>query len=142
MTNYFNIINKNNTDEIFLNNFSNLFIRDESSSFEFRTPLTPIDVKYLIELNSFTVYVQSSNKRIYNDEEYEKSGAIITPLKWYDPFFNDKDILIIGIKSIDNEYQYLNNHKHLYFSHSFKKQNNSAIFNSNIKCPVNQYIKN
>jgi len=133
MTNYFNTINKNNTDEIYLNNFSNLFIRDEISLFEFRTPLTPIDVKYLIELNNFTVYVQSSNKRIYNDEEYEKSGAIITPLKWHDPFFDDKNILIIGLKNIDNEYQYLNNHKHLYFSHSFKKQENSDFILKSFK---------
>jgi len=107
--------------------FTEIFIRDELNINEIRTPLIPSDIKKLIEIGGFTIYVQSSNKRIYNDLEYEKCGAIITSLKWYDEFFNNKKILIIGIKGIDNEYQYLNNHRHMYFSHSFKNQIDSDI---------------
>jgi len=107
--------------------FTEIFIRDELNINEIRTPLIPSDIKKLIEICGFTIYVQSSKKRIYCDSEYEKCGAIITSLKWYDEFFNNKKILIIGIKGIDNEYQYLNNHRHMYFSHSFKNQIDSDI---------------
>lgn len=125
MNNYlddiYNFKDSNNLD------FTEIFIRDELNINEIRTPLIPSDIKKLIEIGGFTIYVQSSKKRIYNDTEYEKCGAIITSLKWYDKLFNKKKLLIIGIKGIDNEYQYLNNHRHMYFSHSFKNQSDSDV---------------
>jgi alanine dehydrogenase len=100
-----------------------IFIRKEIYENEIRTPLIPKDVKILID-NNFIVYVQSSNYRIYSDELYEKEGAIITVDNWFNEKY--KKAIIIGIKEIDN-LEKLNNHKHLYFSHSYRKQKNSNI---------------
>ena len=119
-------------------NFSILFIRDEININEIRTPLTPYDVKKLINLGCYKVYVESSQKRIYSDKDYELNGAIIIKKKWYDCNFNNK-ILIIGLKSIDSEYQYLNNHHHLYFSHTFKNQSDSKFILNEFK-KHNSYI--
>ena len=63
-----------------------IYLRKENNDNEFRTPLIPEHIKILIH-NNYTVYVKSSNTRIYN----------------------------------------LNAHKHIYFSHSFKNQQNSDI---------------
>jgi saccharopine dehydrogenase (NAD+, L-lysine-forming) len=131
MNNYLdNIYNFKDSNHL---DFTEIFIRDDLNINEIRTPLIPSDIKKLIEIGGFTIYVQSSNKRIYCDSEYEKCGAIITTLKWYDDFFNNKKILIIGIKGIDNEYQYLNNHRHMYFSHSFKNQCDADIILKSFK---------
>jgi saccharopine dehydrogenase (NAD+, L-lysine-forming) len=117
-------------------NFSILFIRDEISINEIRTPLTPYDVKSLINLGGYKVYVESSQKRIYSDKDYESNGAIITKKKWYDFGYSsdsNNKILIIGLKSIDGEYKYLDNHHHLYFSHTFKNQSDSKFILTEFK---------
>jgi len=100
-----------------------IFIRNEIYENEIRTPLIPKDVKILID-NNFIIYVESSNYRIYSDSLYEKEGAIITTDKWYNEKY--KNAIIIGIKEIDN-LEKLNKHKHMYFSHSYRKQKNSNI---------------
>jgi saccharopine dehydrogenase (NAD+, L-lysine-forming) len=100
-----------------------IFLRNEIYENEFRTPLIPSDIKILIK-NNYIVYVQSSNYRIYPDILYETEGAIITLDNWYNEKYNK--CLIIGIKELDN-LDKLNNHTHLYFSHSFKKQKNANI---------------
>lgn len=102
-----------------------IYLRKEILSNEYRTPLAPKDIVTLIE-NGFIVYIESSNLRIYSDNEYTKESekVIITNKKWYDEMFSNA--LIIGLKEFDN-LDKLNNHKHLYFSHSYKNQNNSEI---------------
>jgi saccharopine dehydrogenase (NAD+, L-lysine forming) len=95
-----------------------VYIRREEGN-EFRTALVPSDVKILIE-NGFEVYVQRSEKRIYKDSEYSNVGGLLTDEKW----FNYKDCLIVGLKEL-HDLSYLNNHTHIYFSHSFKGQANS-----------------
>jgi saccharopine dehydrogenase (NAD+, L-lysine-forming) len=96
-----------------------IYIRNEEGN-EFRVPLIPSDVKILIK-KGFQVYVQSSKNRIYKDIEYSNAGAVITTQKWHND--NYKDFLIVGLKEFD--LCYLNNHTHIYFSHSFKGQANS-----------------
>jgi saccharopine dehydrogenase (NAD+, L-lysine-forming) len=100
-----------------------IFLRNEISENEFRTPLIPSDIQILIK-NNYIVYVQASSHRIYPDILYQKEGAIITTDNWYNEKYNK--CLIIGIKEINN-LDKLNNHTHLYFSHCFKKQKNANI---------------
>jgi saccharopine dehydrogenase (NAD+, L-lysine-forming) len=97
-----------------------IYIRCEKGN-EFRTALVPSDVKILIE-NGFQVYIQRSQNRIYKDSEYSNVGAVLTDEKWFHN--NYKDFLIIGLKEL-HDLSYLNNHTHIYFSHSFKSQANS-----------------
>jgi saccharopine dehydrogenase (NAD+, L-lysine-forming) len=97
-----------------------LYIRREDI-YELRVALVPSDVKRLIE-RGFQVYVQESENRIYKDSEYSTMGAILTSEAWYHETY--KDCLIIGLKELHG-LSYLNNHTHIYFSHSFKKQKNS-----------------
>ena len=102
-----------------------IYIRDEYIENEYRTPLVPCDLKKLID-NGFTIYIETSNKRIYSNNEYDKisNHIIITNKKWYDSDFSDA--LIIGLKELDNqEYCKLNNHIHIFFSHTYKNQINS-----------------
>ena len=97
-----------------------VYIRCEKGN-EFRTALVPSDVKILIE-NGFQVYIQRSQNRIYKDSEYSNVGGVLTDDKWFHD--NYKDFLIIGLKEL-HDLSYLNNHAHIYFSHSFKGQKNS-----------------
>jgi Alanine dehydrogenase/PNT, N-terminal domain len=46
--------------------------REDKSRWERRAPLTPEDVKTLIDTTQAKVYVQPSTKRIFRDEEYIK----------------------------------------------------------------------
>jgi saccharopine dehydrogenase (NAD+, L-lysine-forming) len=116
-----------------------IYIRDEYIDNEYRTPLVPNDIKRLID-NNFIIYIELSNKRIYTDNDYLKidNRIIITNIKWYENEF--KDALIIGLKDFNkDEYSKLNNHKHLYFSHSFKNQIDSNFILSSFK-KSNSYI--
>jgi alanine dehydrogenase len=100
-----------------------IFIRREISENEKRTPLIPDDVKRLIA-NNITVYVQTSTHRIYKDEEYKIAGAQLTDDVWFNEKYNKS--LIIGIKDLPN-LDKLQNHNHMYFSHSYKNQVGSEI---------------
>jgi saccharopine dehydrogenase (NAD+, L-lysine-forming) len=117
-----------------------IYIRKENIN-EYRTPLIPKDITLLIN-NGFTVYIQHSLTRIYSNQQYIAHGGIITNEEWYSPMF--KDAIIIGIKELSNM-EILDNHIHLYFSHSFKNQSNSEyilskFINSNSKLYDFEYI--
>jgi saccharopine dehydrogenase (NAD+, L-lysine-forming) len=98
----------------------NIYIRNEIYNNEYRTPIVPKDILKLKRLG-FLVFVESSKKRFFTDDEYKFYGAIIVYKKWY----NFKNSLIIGIKELGN-IEKLDNHTHVYFSHTFKKQSNST----------------
>jgi len=96
-----------------------LFIRSETSSNETRSPLSPADVKKLYE-KGFTVFVQRSVTRVFSDAEFAKANAILTDEPWFK--FKQK-ALIIGLKELQlEELNHLDNHSHVYFSHSYKNQ--------------------
>ena len=98
-----------------------IYIRREYNEFEYRTPIVPSDINNLIHMG-FVVYVQTSEHRIFLDNEYKENGAIITEKYWYDDLiFNNA--LIIGLKDIEDLHK-LSHHRHLYFSHSYKNQTN------------------
>jgi saccharopine dehydrogenase (NAD+, L-lysine-forming) len=98
-----------------------LYIRKEINDNEYRTPLTPKDAEKLIN-KKYKIYIESSNNRIYKDDEYDKVGCIITKNKWYNNEYNKG--IIIGIKEL-RDLDKLDNHIHVYFSHSYKNQKNS-----------------
>lgn len=98
-----------------------LYIRKEINDNEYRTPLTPKDVEKLIK-QGWIIYIESSDNRIYKDDEYSKVGCIVTTNKWYNNEYNQG--IIIGLKELTN-LDKLDNHIHIYFSHSYKNQINS-----------------
>lgn len=96
-----------------------IFIRNETYNNEYRCPVVPKDISLLISYG-YIVYVESSNNRCYTNDEYENYGAIIITSNW----INYNDCLIIGLKELTN-LNNLNNHTHIYFSHSYKNQSDS-----------------
>jgi len=100
-----------------------IFIRNEINVDEYRCPLTPNDVKALWRIG-YIVYIERSNHRIYSNEEYERAGARLTDLSWFHDIF--RHALIIGLKCFsEKEFDYLNQHTHLFFAHSFQNQRGS-----------------
>ena len=100
-----------------------IYIRKENIYPEARVPIVPNDIIKLKNIG-FIVFIESSDKRIYNDDSYEICGAIITTKPWYADDF--KDFLIIGLKEL-YDLDKLDWHKHIYFSHSYKGQSGSDI---------------
>jgi len=118
-----------------------IYIRKEIINNEYRTPLIPNHITILIN-NGFIVYIQYCLNRIYHNNDYVEQGGIITKEEWFSPRF--KNAIIIGIKELNN-LDKLDNHCHLYFSHSFKNQINSEyilnkFINSNSRLYDFEYI--
>jgi saccharopine dehydrogenase (NAD+, L-lysine-forming) len=97
-----------------------IYLRSETYANESRTPLVPEDVKTLIKAG-FNVLVESSEKRIFTDIDFIKAGAVITTEHWFN---QPTTTLIVGLKELSN-LDKLNAHTHIYFSHSYKQQNNA-----------------
>jgi saccharopine dehydrogenase (NAD+, L-lysine-forming) len=106
-----------------LNNIKIIYLRCELNNNEKRTPIIPNDIPKLMN-NGFIVYVESSLNRIYPDIDYLNEGAFVTNKPWFHPDF--QYALIVGLKEF-RELDKLSNHKHLYFAHCYKNQNNSPI---------------
>ena len=87
--------------------------KETKSIWEGRVPLNPQSVETLIK-NGYEVYVESSNIRIYKDEEYKKVGAIITDDISHCDF-------IIGVKEIKMD-ELMPDKPQLFFSHTSKGQ--------------------
>ncbi len=88
-------------------------ILKETKEKEHRTPLTPGDVNWLIK-RGISVEVEASSNRIFNDQEYRRSGARVLN-KFH------KAALLLGIKEphVDNLYE---NRIYMVFSHTIKAQ--------------------
>ncbi len=87
--------------------------REDKSKWERRTPLVPIDIEKLIE-KGYKVIVESSEKRIFKDEEFRNIGCEIVENL-------DKADVIVGVKEIPPE-KILKDKIYLIFSHTFKGQ--------------------
>lgn len=93
----------------------NLLIRTEDKNvWERRTPLTPQDLKALIQGDHFRAYVQRSHNRVFDDAEYASAGAILC-----DNLENGE--VIFGIKEIPPE-KILPGKIYVFFSHTIKGQ--------------------
>ncbi|NBC66086.1 MAG: hypothetical protein GVY07_10595 [Bacteroidetes bacterium] len=91
-----------------------LGIRHEDKyKFERRTPIIPEHVSELTE-NGVSVTVEHSGKRIFSDQEYKESGAIIVDE------LSDSD-LIFGVKEMPEDY-FQKGKAYVFFSHVIKGQ--------------------
>jgi len=87
---------------------------EDKYKMERRTPLTPKHVKKLISDYNQKIIIETSSKRIFNDEQYKQAGATI-----------EKDLkkcqVIFGVKEIP-EHQFENEKTYIFFSHVIKGQ--------------------
>lgn len=67
---------------------------------EHRSALTPTTAKVLIDAG-YTVNVERSPERIFDDEEFEKVGAILVPENTWREALTDH--IIIGLKELPVE---------------------------------------
>jgi len=87
---------------------------EDKNKWETRAPLTPDDVKRLIDEHKFSVVVQSSAIRTYSNQSYQDVGAEVkSDLKDSNIIFAIKEV---PIKVIEPEKVYL------FFSHTIKGQ--------------------
>ncbi|MGH1362290.1 MAG: bifunctional lysine ketoglutarate reductase /saccharopine dehydrogenase family protein [Calditrichia bacterium] len=88
--------------------------RETKDKTEHRAPLTPAQVKRLIDENYLTVIVEPSDTRVFSDKEYRAAGAKVS-----------KDLsscnLILGVKEVPIA-DLLPNQRYLFFSHTIKAQ--------------------
>ena len=95
-----------------------LHLRSESKPLEYRSALTPTTTKALIDAG-YTLRVERSPDRIFDDEEFEKVGATLVPEgSWPEA---PKDHIIIGLKELPEE-DFPLKHTHVQFAHCYKNQ--------------------
>jgi alanine dehydrogenase len=87
--------------------------REDKNQWEGRAPLTPDNVRNLVE-TGIEVYMQPSGIRIFPDDDYRKAGAVI-----------DEDLsscpVILGVKEMPLEF-FHRNKTYVFFSHTIKGQ--------------------
>lgn len=99
-----------------------LHFRAESKPLEHRSAITPTTAKQLVEAG-YTVFIERSELRIFDAEEYEKTGARLVPYaSWMDA---PDDTIIIGLKELPEADKPLI-HTHIFFGHAFKGQSNAS----------------
>ena len=94
-----------------------IFLRAETYANDSRVALVPADVAILVGLGH-TIYVESSKTRAFYNLEFEAAGAILTDEPWYAQPYTT---FIVGLKELTH-LDRLNEHTHVYFSHSYKRQ--------------------
>jgi alanine dehydrogenase len=98
-----------------------LWLRSETKDNEFRTPITPIDAKKLIEVGC-KITVEKSVNRCFSDREYKRFGCeIVGSDTWISAPI---DAFIVGIKELPNDITEIK-HRHIYFAHCYKNQSGS-----------------
>ena len=87
--------------------------REDKNKWEGRAPLTPDDVRKLVE-KGIEVRMQPSGIRVFPDDDYQNAGAVI-----------DEDLTscgaIIGVKEMPPEF-FRENKTYVFFSHTIKGQ--------------------
>jgi len=99
-----------------------LCLRKEDKTGEWRVPVTPDGVRELIAAG-IHVTVERSDHRVFSDTEYEQAGAVMTLQNWWQA---PVDTIIIGLKELAESATAIS-HRHIYFSHTFKGQEGSAL---------------
>lgn len=106
---------------MFLGQFNSIYVRAEQNPDEIRCPLVPSDIAKLISaFPDLVIYLETSEYRVFSDEEYIRAGARLTDVSWYDPAFGNS--LVVGLKELPHLEELRQEHSHLYFSHSFQGQ--------------------
>lgn len=87
--------------------------REDKNRWEGRAPLTPDNVRKLVE-DGIEVWMQPSGIRVFSDDDYRNGGAVI-----------DEDLsscpVILGVKEMPLEF-FQKNKAYLFFSHTIKGQ--------------------
>ncbi|KAI1338353.1 saccharopine dehydrogenase [Xylariaceae sp. FL0016] len=95
-----------------------LHLRSEDKPLEHRSALTPTTAKALIDAG-YTVNVEKSPVRIFDDEEFAKIGATLVPTgSWREV---PDDHIIVGLKELPEE-SFPLKHVHVSFAHCYKQQ--------------------
>lgn len=95
-----------------------LHLRAETKPLEHRSALTPTTTKKLIDAG-FTVYVEKSGMRVFDDKEFEDAGAtLVEEGSWIKA---PKERIIIGLKELPEE-DFPLIHEHVQFAHCYKDQ--------------------
>lgn len=87
---------------------------EDKYKFERRTPIIPGHVKELTEYSGIEFFVESSEKRIFPDQEYNEAGAVVTN------DLSDCDV-IFGVKEMPEDY-FAKGKAYVFFSHVIKGQ--------------------
>lgn len=96
-----------------------LHLRSETKPFEHRSALTPTTAKALIDAG-YTVNIERSPVRIFEDSEFEKAGATLVPEgSWPEA---PADHIIIGLKELPENDTFPLKHTHVQFAHCYKNQ--------------------
>lgn len=96
-----------------------LHLRAETKALEHRSALTPTTTKALLDAG-YTVNVERSTLRIFDDTDFEKIGATLVPEgSWPDA---PADHIIIGLKELPENETFPLKHTHVQFAHCYKGQ--------------------
>jgi saccharopine dehydrogenase (NAD+, L-lysine forming) len=77
-----------------------IHLRAECKPLEHRSALTPTTTKALID-DGYTVNVERSSERIFDDSEFEKAGAtLVAEGSWPD---TPKEHIIVGLKELPED---------------------------------------
>ncbi|MBU0496467.1 MAG: hypothetical protein KKC68_07125 [Candidatus Thermoplasmatota archaeon] len=91
--------------------------REDKNKWERRVPITPKLVQELKEHHSITTHIQPSSIRVFTDEKYQYTGAIITE------DLSDASI-IFAVKEIPTNF-FQEKKTYIFFSHTIKGQQNN-----------------
>jgi len=88
--------------------------REDMYAWERRTPLTPQDARELVEENALEILAQSSDKRVFTSEDYQRAGIeVVDDLASCPVIFGIKEV---PIPVLEPEKTYV------FFSHTIKGQ--------------------
>ena len=90
-------------------------LRKEEKAFEARVPLIPEHVKLLRDQHHIDFFVEPNKQRAFSEDEYEKVGATIIPLK------GSGAQVIFGIKEMPMDF-FERDVVYVFFSHTIKGQ--------------------
>lgn len=89
-------------------------IREGKTPADNRVALTPSQCRWMLKNTDFKIFVQPSSTRCFNDNEYERSGAVL-----------QEDLsncdLLMGIKEVPVD-MLIDNKTYMFFSHTKKMQ--------------------
>lgn len=96
-----------------------LHLRSETKPLEHRSALTPTTTKALLDAG-YTVNVERSPVRIFEDSEFEAVGAKLVPEGSWTQVPSDH--IIIGLKELPEKDTFPLKHTHVQFAHCYKNQ--------------------
>ncbi len=107
-----------------------LHLRSESKPHERRSALTPSTTRALVDAG-YTVHIERSGMRIFDDVEFEKAGAELVPEgSWPSA---PTDHIIIGLKELPEDDPFPLRHTHVQFAHCFKGECHPRLFTCSLR---------